>query len=159
MAESVPPSSSKRRAAAVGAFITGLPGTLTAIATGLGAILAVVQTYQDNQATARASYEALKASTEQQAAQIAQLHQGQLELRAWVQEQGQRLERQQATVAEAVRPVRVRPRPAPGQPATTTVEKPVTVVAPAVAPEPLPPAPVLAPAPAAAPLPSFEALK
>jgi uncharacterized protein HemX len=154
---SPPPSKAKQTAQAAAQVIGGVPGTLTALVTALTVGLGAWQSYQDSRATAAASYEALKAASEQNAEGIAKLHADQLEMRSWIQELAARQERQQATVAEAVAPVRVRSRRSGGGSAPV-VEKPVTVVAPLLPAEPPPPAPVLAPAPVQTPLPEFETL-
>jgi gas vesicle protein len=131
--------------------LTGIPGMLIAITTAVTAAITAFQSYQEAQATSRATYEALKAVSEQHTQSIAQLHDGQLELRGWVQDLTVRTERQQAQVAEAVRIGRRRSG-AGAQPAV-----PVTVIAP-MPTDPPPPAPTLAPAPTQDKLPEFETL-
>jgi hypothetical protein len=158
MAEPVPPTHSPSKfPQALQTQLAGLPGTIGAIAVALTAAVGAWQGYQGNQSTTRSAYETLKATSDQQTVQIAALVQGQLELKSWTVELAARLERQQATVAEAVRPARVRQRKPDGTPAATP-PTPV-LIAPAEPTEPPPPPPATPLAPLPATLPAFDALK
>lgn len=109
-------------------------------ATALGGLITALQSYQSGQDTQRAAYEALRAANVEQSARIAELVQGQGELRAWVQGLSGRLDERTTNTEKAIRKV-VKPKAAPLPPP---------------APPPAPP-PVLQVTPAA-PLPSFEEL-
>lgn len=131
--------------------LAGIPGMLIAITTAVTAAITAFQSYQEAQATSRATYEALKAVSEQHTRSLGQLHDSQLELRGWVQDLTARTERQQAQVAEAVRIGRRR--------SVTGTRAAMSI--PAVVPvptDPPPPAPTLAPAPTQGTLPEFETL-
>lgn len=140
---------------AVASVIGGLPGTCVAFLTAVAGVIGAMQSYQESQATARASYDALKVRLEQLAATQAQSSREALELRTWVEQLSARQERAQATVAEAVRPARVRPARRPGEPAAPATP---VIIAPAPPAEPAPPAPAITPAPEPLALPPFEHL-
>ena len=119
--------------------LTGPAATIVALVTALGGLLATWQTFEDGRATSRAAYDALKAASEQQAAQLAAQLRGQDELRAWVQELSERLERRQANTEKVLRKV-----------------KPIVVATPVEPAPKAPPAPSVTPP---APLPRFDSLE
>lgn len=118
-----------------------MPGTILALATALGGLLTTYQTHQASEATSKASYEALKTAVERNTEAIAAQARAQSELRLWVQELSERLERRQANTEKVL---------------TRKVSKAPTAL-PSVGP--VPPAPPSPPAPSPSPLPSFEGLK
>jgi hypothetical protein len=122
--------------------VGGWPGTMIALATALGGAMQAYQSYQEAANISRASYEALKTAVEQQGVQMTALTKSQAELKGWVEESLDRLERQHVTaVKAAARPRRAAP------PVTAPMPEP-----------PPPPAPAPVPAPATEPLPSFDQL-
>lgn len=122
-------------------LLAALPATLIAI----GGLLTTYQSYQDTQATSRASYETLKLAVERNAEALATQARAQAELRLWVQDLSERLERRQESTEKAL---------------ARKVTKRSAPVAPVVVPpaEPVPPAPPPPPAPSAAALPPFDGL-
>lgn len=126
-------------------LLGGVPGTLLALATALGGLVTTYQSYQESQATSRASYETLKLAVERNTESVAAQARAQTELRHWVQDLSERLERRQVNTEKAL--ARKVTKPATAHP----IAPPPTEPAP---PAPPPPAPT--PAPAA--LPSFDRL-
>jgi hypothetical protein len=127
-------------------LLGGVPGTLLAIATALGGLFTTYQSYQTSEATSRASYETLKVAVERNTEALAAQANAQAELRLWVQDLSERLERRQVNTEKALAR-KVTKRSAPAAP---------IVVPPS---EPVPPAPPPPPAPSPAALPSFDGLK
>ena len=123
----------------------GLPSwaaSTVAIIGGLGGLLTAWQSFESGQNTQRAAYEALRRADSEKAARIAELAQGQLELRAWVTELSARLDQRADSAERAIR----------------KVAKPKTTPMPPPAPPPPapPPPPEVTPS---VPLPSFDELE
>jgi hypothetical protein len=116
---------------------------IVAILTALSAITTALKTSSDNEATARVSYETLRAAVERNAAQNETCRQSTLELTSWVKELSDRLERRQVTTEKVIK---------------TKVTRAAAAPVPAPVVEPAPPAPAL-PAPSApSALPTFDGL-
>lgn len=111
-----------------------------AIATAIGGVITAWQSFESGRDTQRAAYEALKKADEQKSARIAELAQGQLELRTWVTELSNQLDQRATNTERAIRKV-VKPKAAP--------------LPPPAPPPPAPPPPEVTPS---TPLPSFEEL-
>lgn len=127
-------------------LLAGVPGTLLAIATALGGLVTQYASYRDSEAVSRASYETLKAAVERNTEALAVQANAQAELRLWVQDLSERLERRQVNTENALAR-KVTRRSAPAAP---------IVVPPS---EPVPPAPPPPPAPSPATLPPFDRLE
>lgn len=125
-------------------LLGGVPGTLLALVTALGGLITSYARFEESQATSRASYDTLKVAVERNATALAEQARSQAELRLWVQDLSERLERRQATTEKAI----ARKVTKPSAPAPVTLPPP----------EPVPPAPPPPPAPAAPALPPFDAL-
>ncbi len=113
--------------------------SLLALATAIGGVVTAWQTHQSGQDTLRAAYAALERADGQKSAQLAELAQQQLELRAWVTELSDRLDQRTTQTERAIR----------------KVVKPKTALPPPVPPPAPPPAAEVTPS---TPLPSFEEL-
>ncbi len=122
---------------------SGPSASAIAFFTALSGLIAAYQSYQESSATARLSYETLKKASDTNTARIDACQQGQTEMRAWVEELSNRLERRQATTERAI---------------TRKVTKAAAPPSAAPAVEPAPKAPPAPSAPAPASLPSFERL-
>lgn len=116
---------------------------MVAVVTALGAITTAITTWQQNQDTARLSYETLRAASERHGVQIEACRQSLLEQTAWIGELSGRLERRQVTTEKAIKAKVTRPAAAP-------VPTPVV--------EPTPPAPAPPEPLEAAALPPFDGL-
>lgn len=124
--------------------VGGPSGTIIAIITALSGLVAVIQTYQESQQTARVSYDTLKAASEKNAAQIEICRKGQLDLQTWMEELTERFERRQVTTEKAITRKVTRAAAAP------------------IAPLPIEPTlkpPVVPAVPELTPLPTFDKLK
>jgi hypothetical protein len=113
---------------------------MVAIATAVGGLVTALEGYESGQDTQRAAYEALKRADSEKSARIAELAQGQVELRAWVTELSGRLDERATNAERAIRKV-VKPKSPPLPP-----------------PAPPPPAPPVATITPSTPLPAFEQL-
>jgi hypothetical protein len=122
---------------------SGPVATGIAFVTALSGLVAGLATLAETQATARLSYETLRAASERNAVQIEACRQSQLEQTSWIEELSGRLERRQATTEKVIK---------------TKVTRPAATPVPALAVEPAPKAPPL-PAPVApSALPTFDGL-
>lgn len=144
------PSPDSKAVRALEKTLGGLPGTLVALAMAVGGVITAWQNAREGRDTTRAAYDTLKVNLERQSAQLEQLRQSDLELRAWVQELSDRQERRQVAAEKVIRKAVTSP---PKKAAAAAAPLPLP-------PEPLPPAP---PAPAVTPqsptLPPFEKLQ
>lgn len=140
---SLPQRRAVRHVTTASDLLAGVPGTLFAIATALGGLLTAVQSHQDGQATSKASYETLKVAVERNTELMATHASAQVELRGWVQELSERLERRQVNTEKAL--ARKVTKPSSSRPVLPPVE-------------PVPPAPAAPPAPPPSALPTFETL-
>lgn len=147
---SAPPSANGQAPAppAPSPLLAGLPGTLLALATAVGGIITTYQSYQDSQAVSRASYEQLKMAIERNTEADRARGQGQAELRLWVQELAERVDRRQTTTEKALVAKRVIKPPQLQAP-------PVVVIPPPEPQSPLQPMPQSQPP---AELPPFDSL-
>ncbi len=125
-------------------MLGGVPGTMLALVTAIGGLITSYERFEESQATSRASYETLKVAVERNATALAEQARSQAELRLWVQDLSERLERRQATTEKAI-----------ARKVTKPSAPPPIVLPP---PEPVPPAPPTPPPPAPAALPSFDGL-
>ncbi len=126
-------------------LLGGVPGTLLGIVTALGALFASFEHFQQSQGTSRAAYEVLKVAAERNAEALATQARAQADLRLWVQELSERLERRQVNTEKAL--ARKVTKPSAPPPVSLSLS------------EPAPPAPRTPPAPTPAALPSFEGLR
>lgn len=120
----------------------GLPGTLLAIATAVAGIVTTIHNSQLGEDRDRAGYETLKLAVERNTEGLADNARSDAELRVWVQELSERLERRQAITEKVIARKVTRPSAPPPPPPVDPVPPP-----------PPPPAP-----PAPATLPPFDAL-
>lgn len=142
-----PPAENANRPPSPASLLGGVPGTLLALATALGGLVTTYQSYQESQATSRASYETLKIAVERNTETLAAQARAQTELRHWVQDLSERLERRQTNTEKALARKVSKPASAPSSPASGA---PVELAPPA---PPLPP-----PAPSPTALPPFDGL-
>lgn len=129
-----PPTPSKFPGA-VARAVGGVPGTVIAIVTALTAGIQAYQNYQESQAVSRATYEALKTAIERHDVQINSVLRGQQEMRSWMSDLAERLDKRSAERSAIPK---------------VTPQAPVDVAAPPL------PADVVVPTPV---LPSFDQLK
>jgi hypothetical protein len=108
---------------------------ITALVTAIGVAIGAWQSYQSGQVRDKTSYETLARASSSNTAAIEACRQAQADLRTWVGELSERLEKRQRATEQAI------PRKPKAPP-----------------PEPAPPAPLAPAPPAAAPLPPFDAL-